>query len=139
MNKKKNKNQSQANILLIVEDEDYLREIFAFKFSRAGYQVLEAANGQEAFIRLQSCCPQVVLLDLIMPQVTGWDVLEHIKSHEGTKDVPVILISNVGSEQVIQKGLEAGAAAYIVKSNIDMNEVVSVVENVLVKKSETSS
>lgn len=116
--------------ILIVEDEQALSNALKFKFEKEGYQVLIANNGKEGLEKMDSQHVDVVLLDLMMPIMSGYDVLKAIAPH---KDVPpIIVLSNLGSEGEAEKVKDLGGSEYIVKSNTPISEIVSIVKKYLV-------
>lgn len=102
--------------ILVVEDTELLRRIYTDKLGQEGYVVLPAADGLEALELLRSNKVDLILLDLIMPRMSGLEALEAIKSDPRTKDVPVIILSNLGQDADIQRGLDMGASDYLIKN-----------------------
>lgn len=102
--------------ILVVEDTELLRRIYTDKLTQEGYQVRSAADGLECLAELRANKVDLVLLDLIMPRMSGLEALEAIKSDPRTKDVPVIILSNLGQDADIQRGLEMGASDYLIKN-----------------------
>lgn len=103
-----------ANIL-IAEDERDIRELITFTLTFAGHQVTATANGEEAFLKAQEILPDLILLDVRMPRMTGYETCEKIKASPATNGIPVVFLSAKGQESEVQTGLEAGAADYIIK------------------------
>ena len=102
--------------ILMADDETEILEIMAKKIAIAGYQVITAQDGQEAWEKIQSELPDVILLDLAMPKMSGFDVLRELRAHPPTeKWQPVIIISAKGELADIQKGLSLDAEHYIMK------------------------
>lgn len=117
--------------ILIVEDDQFLSSAYKLKFEKENIQVTLALDGQEALDSLQTFTPDLILLDLIMPIKDGYAVLSDLKDSEKFRNVPVIIASNLGQEEEIQKGLSMGANDYIVKSNTSLDDVVKKVRSLL--------
>lgn len=120
--------------ILIVEDEHMLADMYATKFSMEGFAVEKAADGSQAIERLKTEVPDVMLLDIIMPKLDGFSVLKEIKLDPRLKDIPVILLTNLGQDDDIKKGKQLGADDYFVKANHSPQEVVEKVRAVLAKQ-----
>lgn len=118
--------------LLIVDDDKFLVDMYARKFSLSGYAVETAASGPEALEKLaHGDQPDVFLVDLIMPQMDGFQLVCEIKKQEALKDKVVIILSNLGQQNDIEKGLKCGADGYIVKASATPSEVVTKVEDII--------
>ncbi|NOY97880.1 MAG: response regulator [Chloroflexi bacterium] len=101
--------------ILIAEDERDIRDLIAFTLRFAGYEVVTAANGEEAVESAAQETPDLILLDVRMPRMTGYDACKLIKSDPALVDIPVVFLSAKGQESEIQTGLEAGAEEYLLK------------------------
>ena len=117
--------------ILVAEDDRFLRKAAEMALKRRGYTVLTAANGEEALRTAQSALPDLVLLDLIMPKLNGFDVLQALKKEAPTAHIPVIILSNLGQERDVQQAMEAGAAAYLIKTDLSLQSLVERVEEAL--------
>jgi len=120
--------------ILMVEDDRFLRKIYRDKLTKAGFEFIEATNGIEGTNKVISERPDLVLLDLILPRKNGFDVLIDMKSNKNTKNIPVIILSNLGQESDVKRGLTLGAQDYLVKTEVSLSEVVDKVKEWLVKK-----
>ena len=116
-----------ANKILIVEDDFMLLDIFKTKFKKSGFKVFTAINGFEGLEAAQKKHPDLILLDIIMPGMNGFKVLEKLKADEKTKDIVVYILSNLGQQQEIDKGLRMGADRYLVKANMTPEGAVQAV------------
>ncbi|MBM3941533.1 MAG: response regulator [SAR202 cluster bacterium] len=116
--------------VLVVEDEADIRELLADTLADAGYQVVQATDGGEGLTCALTKNPDVVLLDVMMPVLDGFQVLEQLKGNAGTSKLPVIMVSARGQEAEVQKALQAGAFAYIIKPWL-ANEVEAKVREAL--------
>jgi DNA-binding response OmpR family regulator len=121
----------QPRRILVAEDDRFLRKAAEMALKRRGYTVLTAANGEEALRTAQSALPDLVLLDLIMPKLNGFDVLQALKKDAPTAQIPVIILSNLGQERDVQQAMEAGAAAYLIKTDLSLQALVERVEEAL--------
>jgi DNA-binding response OmpR family regulator len=101
--------------ILIAEDERDIRDLVAFTLRFAGYEVVAAANGEEAVLLASKEDPDLILMDVRMPRMTGYDACRVMKSNPELKDIPVVFLSAKGQESEIQTGLEAGAEEYLLK------------------------
>jgi CheY-like chemotaxis protein len=117
--------------ILLAEDDRFLRKAAEATLRRAGYQVLPAADGEEALAKAQAERPDLVLLDLIMPKLQGFEVLRRLKADPATAGIPVVVLSNLGQERDVEQALAAGAAAYHVKANISLHDLASRVDELL--------
>lgn len=102
--------------ILVVEDTELLRRIYTDKLAQEGYVVHAAADGLEALDLIRNNKIDLVLLDLIMPRMSGLEALEALKADPRTRDVPVIILSNLGQDADIQRGLDMGASDYLIKN-----------------------
>ncbi len=105
-----------ALTILIVEDTELLRRIYSDKLAQDGYQVLTAGDGVEALQHLRTSHVDLILLDLIMPKMSGLEVLDTIKKDPRTRGIPVLILSNLGQESDVERGLAMGAVDYLIKN-----------------------
>lgn len=119
--------------ILIVEDEPSLLEMYKLYFERAGYEVIISENGLNTLDVAIEKKPNLILLDILMPKVDGWEVLKQLKSDPETKLIPVIVFSNLAQSDEIQKGLDLGADEYLIKSNLTPKELLSKIQSLLPK------
>ena len=101
--------------ILVAEDERDIRELIAFTLRFAGFEVELASNGAEAVEKVSESIPDLILMDVRMPRMTGYQACEALKENPATQDIPVVFLSAKGQESEIQEGLEAGAMEYILK------------------------
>jgi DNA-binding response OmpR family regulator len=101
--------------ILIAEDERDIRDLITFTLRFAGYEVVAASNGEEAVTLALQEIPDLILLDVRMPRMTGYEACAKIKENKKTKDVPVMFLSAKGQDTEIQAGLTAGAVEYLLK------------------------
>jgi CheY-like chemotaxis protein len=108
-------NEAKMAKILIAEDERDIRDLVAFTLRFAGYEVVTAANGEEAVRLAPKENPDLILMDVRMPRMTGYDACRVLKSNPDLKDIPVVFLSAKGQESEIQTGMEAGAEEYLLK------------------------
>ena len=106
---------SQNKNILLVEDDPDIKELISFNLSNQGHQVFEANNGELGIEKAREKIPDLILLDLMLPGIQGLDVCRIIKADQETKDIPIIMVTAMGQEEDIVKGLETGADDYITK------------------------
>lgn len=104
--------------VLVVEDTELLRRMYADSLTRDGYRVITASDGLEALSLLHTETPDLILLDLIMPQMGGIEVLKHVKADPRLKNVPVLILSNLGQDDDIRQALQLGATDYMIKNDV---------------------
>ncbi|MFH0792036.1 MAG: response regulator [bacterium] len=110
--------------ILMIEDDIFLRKIYRDKLQRSGFEFVEAINGEEGLNKVVSEKPDLVLLDIILPKKNGFDVLREIKDNKETMGTAVVILSNLGQEVDIKRGMALGANDYFVKTEVTLEEVV---------------
>jgi two-component system alkaline phosphatase synthesis response regulator PhoP/two-component system response regulator VicR len=118
--------------VLLAEDDRFLRRAAAARLRQQGFTVLVAVDGEEALRVARAERPDVVLLDLIMPKLQGFEVLKALKQDAATSPIPVIVLSNLGQERDVRQAMELGAVAYFIKAHLSLQELVQKVGEVLV-------
>lgn len=103
-----------ANIL-VAEDERDIRELINFTLSFAGHTVTQAENGEQAVELAQEIQPDLIMMDVRMPKMTGYEACRQMKQMDDIKDIPVVFLSAKGQDEEVQTGIDAGAIAYILK------------------------
>lgn len=116
--------------ILVAEDERDIRELIAFTLRFAGFDVALAKNGAEAIELVEAESPDLIILDVRMPKMTGYEACRHIKQNPSIRDIPVVFLSAKGQDAEIQQGLESGAEEYILKPFVP-DELVDQVRDVL--------
>ncbi|HIC92609.1 MAG TPA: response regulator [Syntrophaceae bacterium] len=117
--------------ILIVEDDKFLRELIVRKLKKEGYEIFEVVDGEEGLKKIKELKPDLVLLDLILPTIDGFEVLSKKKDDPEIKKIPVIILSNLGQKEDIEKGLRLGAVDYLVKASFTPQEIVQKIKNLL--------
>jgi DNA-binding response OmpR family regulator len=117
--------------VLLVEDDVFLAGIYQKKFELEGFKVFLVDNGEKVFAEAKKRKPDIVLLDILLPKLDGFSVLEQLKSDASTSDIPVIMLTNLGQKDDVEKGLKAGAVDYLIKAHFKPSEIVDKVKKVL--------
>ena len=110
--------------ILFIEDESALQKTVGEVLKQEGYQMVSALDGQVGLRLAQTQKPDLILLDLVMPKLSGFEVLKQLKQDENTKTIPVIILTNLEEMEHIEKIVQLGAAGYLVKSNYSLSEIV---------------
>lgn len=122
---------TKPTTILLVEDEKMLAEMYTTKFSMEGFTVQKAFDGQQGVELAKQYKPDIILLDVIMPKIDGFGALKMLKQDPALKNIPVIMLTNLGQEDDVKKGKELGAVDYFVKSNHSPSEIVEKVKAIL--------
>lgn len=117
--------------LVVIEDDKYLADIYATKLKLEGFNVGIANDGESGVKMVKKLIPDLILLDIMMPVMDGFSVLRAIKTDDKTKDITVIMLTNLNSPEDVKKGLELGAADYMVKAHFVPADIVTKVRNIL--------
>ncbi len=117
--------------ILIVEDEGFLVEALKDNLEAEGYKIEVAMNGEEAVEKIHAHKPDLILLDLLMPKKDGFYVIEEVKKDTDLKEIPIIVLSNIGGDTEIKRAIEMGADDYFVKSQHPIEEVIEKVKDAL--------
>lgn len=121
--------------VLLVEDDVALREIYSARFTAENFEVVAAGDGEEALAKAVKEKPDIIILDIMMPKISGMDVLDILRSTPETKNTKIIIMSALSQSSDIEKGKELGADAYLVKSQTTLSDVVEKAKEVLAKPS----
>ena len=121
----------KAASILLVEDDEFLAELYATKLTLEGFLVHVAGDGRKGLKLAHEQHPDLVLLDIILPKLDGFEVLRELKANPQTKPVPVILLTNLSQRSEVQKGLDLGAVDYLIKAHFMPSEVVAKIKAVL--------
>lgn len=114
-------------LIAVVEDEPILQEMVQMELEQAKYDVCVASDGEAGLAMVREKCPQLLLLDLMLPKMNGYEVLEAIKKDESIKSIPVIILSNLGQEQEKQRAMDLGAHSFYIKATLDLDQLVQTV------------
>ena len=121
----------ESKKILLVEDDPFISEMYTVKFEKSGYACEVASTGKEGLAKAKEWQPHIVLLDILIPEMDGFEVLLALKKDAATRAVPVVMLTNLGQKEDIEKGMSLGAAAYIVKAHFTPQEVLEKVKSVL--------
>ena len=114
--------------ILWVEDDAFLIKILAKKFETVGYTVLRAANGDEVFKTLETARPDIIILDIMLPGINGFEILQKIKMNDKLRSIPVLILSNLNKPEDIEKARVLGVQKFLVKAAVSLNEIVREVD-----------
>lgn len=124
-------NKKMAKRVLIIEDDPSLLDILAFKISSEGFEVLKAHDGQEGLDIALRELPDLILLDLLLPKRPGLNMLEDLRKDEKSKQIPVIVLTNLSENSTIYKSIALNSSAYFIKSNSSLEVIANEVKNKL--------
>jgi len=110
--------------ILTIEDDAFLKNIESSKFTKSGFEVATAMTKADVDQALAASMPDIILLDMMLPDIDGFQILKNLKADDKTKAIPVIVFSNLSSDEDVKKMTEAGATAFMIKSNFTLDEVV---------------
>ena len=117
--------------ILVVEDDQFLSNAYKLKLTKSGFETVVASDGNEALEVLKEFKPDMILLDLIMPNLDGFSTLKALKDNSEYKDIPVIVASNLGQKEDIEKAKELGANDFVIKSKVSIEKIVQKVNIVI--------
>lgn len=117
--------------ILLVEDDPFMIDIYATKLKEVGFGVESAINGEEALKKIKEKKPDLLILDIVLPEITGFEFLKKIKSIPQFEDLPVIILSNLGQKKEVEKGLKLGAIKYLIKAHYTPSEVAKEIKEIL--------
>jgi two-component system alkaline phosphatase synthesis response regulator PhoP len=120
-----------ARRVLLAEDDRFLRRAAESRLRQNGFTVLPAVDGEEALKVARAERPDLILLDLIMPKLQGFEVLKALKEDPATAPIPVIVLSNLGQDEDLKQAMELGADAYFIKANLSLQDLVQRVAQTL--------
>ncbi len=117
--------------VLVVEDDRFLRDLMVRKIQKEGFEVYDALDGEMGLQQAKEKKPHIILLDLILPGMDGFEVLKELKSYGPTANIPVVILSNLGQKDDIDKGISMGAKDYLIKAHNTPGEIVDKIKEVL--------
>lgn len=115
---------TMSKVVLLVEDNDFIRNMYQLKLSKAGLTVEEAIDGKQALEKIAAKKPDLVLLDMMMPNMSGIDVLKQLNKDKLIPDLPVIVLTNIMNSQAITEARDLGARDYIIKTDLTPSQVI---------------
>ena len=117
--------------IIIIDDDASIREALSETLSVAGYEVITAENGVQGLDKISRDRPNLILLDIMMPEMNGWEVLAALKKDEWAKNVPVIILTNLDGVENVSKAIEQEAYEYVVKGDTDLKDILAMVKRKL--------
>lgn len=117
--------------IMWVEDDKFLNNIIAQRLAFEKCQLIHAIEGEEALALADKEQPAIILLDIMLPGMNGFDVLSRLKENEKTKNIPVIILSNLGQKNDIEKGIKLGAVRFLIKATVTLDEIMAEIKAVL--------
>ncbi len=117
--------------ILIIEDDDFLRSLAVTKLEKEGFTVAQASDGKSGVDQVTGSLPDLIILDLMLPVMDGFAVLTTLKAEDTTKNIKVIVFSNLGEDSDIKKCLDMGANDYLIKANFTLDELVEKIKGLL--------
>jgi DNA-binding response OmpR family regulator len=117
--------------IVIVEDDKFLGGLVFKKLIEEGCTVRHIESGERAQASIESEIPDLIFLDLLLPGVSGFDILAGLKKNDDTKDIPVVLLSNLGERDDIRKGLDLGATSFLIKASMTVDSIIAEASRIL--------
>ncbi|MFY9457443.1 MAG: response regulator [Candidatus Spechtbacterales bacterium] len=125
------KNSDDGSTVLVVEDDQFLRDLIVKKLEEEGLKTSQAIDGEEGLRLIRENKPDIVLLDLILPGIDGFEVLKQAKADPAVSEIPIVILSNLGQRDDIDRGIELGAKDYLIKAHFTPGEIVQKVKEIL--------
>lgn len=120
--------------ILLIEDDPFLLNMYATKFELENFKVTVADDGEKGLRAVEKEIPDIILLDIMLPKMNGFEVLKQLKASKDFRDIPVILLTNLSQKNEIEQGLSMGANDYLIKAHFMPSEVVEKIKEILKKK-----
>jgi DNA-binding response OmpR family regulator len=129
VNLKKNNNTK----ILLVEDDPFLLSMYSVKFELENFTVVTAEDGEKGLSMAKKDDPDIILLDIMLPKMDGFEVLKELKKDDITKNIPIILLTNLSQKKEVSQGLSLGADDYLIKAHFMPSEVVEKIKKIIKK------
>lgn len=123
--------ENSTKKILLIEDDDFIRDLYKRQFELANLTTDAFGNGIDGLAALSQNIYSLILLDIMLPGMNGLQILKKIKGDEKTKNIPVVLLTNLGQNSVIQEGLALGAKEHIIKASYTPDQVVEIVKKLM--------
>lgn len=120
-----------AKKILLIEDEDFIRDLYKRQFEKAGFVVDGFAKGKEGLVASTQTMYDLLLLDIMLPDINGMEILKQVKQNPVTKNLPVVMLTNLGQDSIIKEGFTLGAEGYLIKASFTPDQVVQEATNIL--------
>lgn len=117
--------------ILIIDDDEALLTVYTTAFKKEGYEVITAVNGQQGLEKAKEPGLNLVLLDQVLPDISGNEILKTLKQDPQVKQIPVIILSNFSQEELVKQAIDEGAVDYIFKYQVELSDIVNKVKNAL--------
>jgi len=117
--------------ILLIEDDPFLIDIYTTKLKEAGFKIEVATDGEEGLRKLTEKKFDLLVLDIVLPQIDGWEILKKVKADQKLKETPVLILSNLGQKGEVEKGMKLGATKYLIKAHYTPSEVIEEIKEVL--------
>lgn len=117
--------------ILLVEDDPFLSDIYTTKIKEAGFEIDVTGDGDEVISKIKEKKPDLLLLDIVLPHLDGWEIAKQIKEDADLKNLKIIILSNLGQKSEVEKGLGLGAVKYLIKAHYTPSEIVEEIKKVL--------
>ena len=117
--------------ILVIEDDKFLRELIVRKLAQENFETFEAIDGEEGFKKAKEEKPDLILLDLILPGIDGFEVLSKLKEDPSLSPIPVVILSNLGQKDDVERGFKLGAVDYLIKAHFTPGEIIEKVKGAL--------
>jgi len=117
--------------ILLVEDDFFIADIYSTKLKECGYQIKVVENGAKLLESLKEGKPDLLILDIVLPKFSGWEILEKIKNNENLKDIKIVILSNLDQKEDIEKALKLGAVKYFIKTHYTPSQLVEEIKKIL--------
>jgi len=110
--------------ILLAEDDPFLIDIYETKLKESGFELEVVSDGSEVLSRAKEIKPDIVILDIVLPQMDGWEILKSLRSEKSLEDLKIIILSNLGQKEEVEKGFALGATGYLIKAHYTPSQVV---------------
>jgi len=117
--------------ILLVEDDPFLIDIYTTKLKESGFSVEVVSDGDAVLRKIRENKPDLVILDIVLPQIDGWEILRKIKSEPEFKNLKVIILSNLGQKEEVEKGIKLGAVKYLIKAHYTPSQVIKEIKKTI--------
>ena len=114
--------------ILIIEDDPSISKVISTRLARENYEILVASDGEEGLRRIKEEKPNLVILDLMLPKIDGFAILQDAKATPETQHIPIIILSNLGQTKDIDEGMKLGAVDFLIKTDFSINQIVEKVK-----------
>ncbi|MDP2909949.1 MAG: response regulator [bacterium] len=118
-------------LILLIEDDPFLVDIYTIKLKEMGFSVDSTDDGDQAILKIKENKPDLVLLDIVLPNLNGWEILRKIKKDDEMRYLKIIILSNLAEREEVEKGMKFGADKYLVKAHYTPSEVVKEITKIL--------